>query len=137
MSSGAIVGTTTFVVRNYGAIWGISIPSAIFNTQFGKLAHRISDPSVSAHFTQGATYSTVSKAYISSLAPQVESEVIIVYSESLKLVWQVAIAFSGFSFLLVFLEKELKLRDELETEYGLKEPTKSGPKKMEDGDASH
>ena len=123
-------------VRSYGAIWGISIPSAIFNTQFRKLAYRFSDPSVRAHFAQGAAYSTVSKAYISSLAPQVGSEVISVYSESLRLVWQVAIAFSGFSFLLVFLEKELKLRDELETEDGIKEPTKSGPK-MEDGDVSH
>lgn len=133
---GAATATWAFV-RSYGAIWGISIPAAIFNTQFGRLAHRISDPGVRAHFAQGAAYSTVSKEYISSLSPQVESEVIGVYSDSLRLVWQVAIAFAGVSFLLVFLEKEIKLRDELETEYGIKEPEKAAAaSKMENGDVA-
>jgi hypothetical protein len=47
------------------------------------------------------------------------TEVIWTYAEALKLVWHVGIAFCGAGFLVVFLEKEMKLRTELETEFSL------------------
>jgi hypothetical protein len=39
-------------------------------------------------------------------------------------VWQVAIAFSGLAFLVVFIEKEVPLRKELDTKYGLEQQKK-------------
>jgi len=49
------------------------------------------------------------------------SQIISVYSDILKLVWQVAIGIAGLGFFLVFFEKEVKLRTKLETEFGMKQ----------------
>ncbi|PYI32191.1 MFS general substrate transporter [Aspergillus indologenus CBS 114.80] len=108
-------------VRSFGIIWGLSVPAAIFNNQFDKYASSISDSSVRNMLSGGNAYSYASSATISALPAQVRSETIDVYSRSLRVVWQVSIGFSGLSFLLCFLEKNIKLRSHLETEYGLKE----------------
>jgi len=50
-------------------------------------------------------------------------------------VFQVATAFAGLAFLLVFLEKEVPLRTKLDTEYGLKESkAKESKKTVKSGD---
>ncbi|OJJ99623.1 hypothetical protein ASPACDRAFT_60463 [Aspergillus aculeatus ATCC 16872] len=108
-------------VRSFGIIWGLSVPAAIFNNQFDKYASSISDSTVRNMLSGGNAYSYASSATISALPTQVRSETIDVYSRSLRVVWQVSIAFSGLSFLLCFLEKNIKLRSHLETQYGLKE----------------
>lgn len=41
--------------------------------------------------------------------------------QSLRTIWRVGIAFAGLGFLLTFLEKEVKLRDKLNTEFGIDE----------------
>ncbi|KAB8260407.1 MFS general substrate transporter [Aspergillus pseudonomiae] len=120
---GLATATWAFI-RSYGAIWGISIPAAIFNTQFGRLSSRISDPAVAAQLAGGEAYSHVSATFIKSLEPQVRDEVITVYSDTLKLVWQVSLAFAALGFIIVWFEKQLKLRTELETEYGIVDPKK-------------
>ena len=43
-----------------------------------------------------------------------------VYTDSLWLVWRIAVVFSGLAFFLVFLERQIKMRTELETELRLK-----------------
>ncbi|KAJ5291222.1 MFS general substrate transporter [Penicillium angulare] len=117
---GLATATWAFV-RSYGAIWGISIPSAIFNTQFGNLSSRISDPAVAAQLAGGEAYSHVSATFIKSLDSQVRDEVVSVYSDTLKLVWQISLAFAAVGFVIVWVEKQIKLRTELETEYGIKD----------------
>lgn len=49
------------------------------------------------------------------------SQVIGAFRQSLKTTWIVGAAISAGTLLLVFLEKELKLRTELDTKYGLKD----------------
>ncbi|KAJ5158827.1 uncharacterized protein N7500_008478 [Penicillium coprophilum] len=117
---GLATATWAFI-RSYGAIWGIAIPAAIFNTEFARLSGRISDPAVSAQLAGGEAYSHVSSAFIKSLAPQVQREVVSVYTDTLKLVWYVSLAFAALGFIITFFEKELTLRTELETEYGIKD----------------
>lgn len=118
---GLATATWAFI-RSYGAIWGISIPAAIFNTQFGRLSARISDPAIAVRLSGGEAYSHVSATFINSLAPQVQKEVVSVYTDTLKLVWQVSLAFAGLAFVVSFCEKQLELRTELETEYGIQDP---------------
>ena len=123
--SDVATATATFsFIKTYGSIWGISIPAAIFNTEFTNLAFRITDPTARAALSSGAAYSSVSRTLIESFGPKVANEIISVYSDSIKLIWEVAVAFAGLAFLLSFLEKEVKLRTELDTEYGLKEKPK-------------
>lgn len=96
-----------------------------FNTQFGNLSSRISDPTAAAQLASGEAYSHVSAAFINTLDSNAKAEVLSVYSDSLKLVWQVSVAFAGLGFILVWFEKEIKLRTEHETEFGVKDAQKA------------
>ncbi|KAL6857588.1 hypothetical protein ACO1O0_005029 [Amphichorda felina] len=130
-------------VRSFGNIWGVAIPprvpipirmhyvpltntylskpAAIFNNYFDKLSDRISDQDVAAQFRNGKAYESVSADLINSFPEPVKSEIVGVYSESLKYVWRLSIIFAGLAFFLVFVEKQLHMRTELETEFGLDE----------------
>ncbi|CAK7229923.1 hypothetical protein SCUCBS95973_007395 [Sporothrix curviconia] len=114
-------------MRSFGSIWGVAIPAAIFNNYFDRLAVRspaaggISDPAVAAQLRNGQAYESASAALILAFPEPVRTQVVNVYSESLKYVWRYAIILGGITFLLALFEKQIKLRTELETEYGLED----------------
>ena len=128
----AATATWSFI-RSFGAIWGVAIPAAIFNNEFSKNSWRISDANAWQLLSGGKAYEFASARFVGSFPPTVRDEIIGVYSDSLKLVWYIAIVFSGFAFLLVFFEKQIKLRTELDTEYGLKEVKKEKLVESADG----
>jgi len=128
--SDTATATATFAfVRSFAFVWGISIPAVVFNNQFAHLSSRISDPAATALLSDGQAYERATSAFIDSFHGVVRTEIVGVYSDSLKLAWQVAVAIAGVGFLLVFFEKEIKLRTELETEFGItqKETSKIPP----------
>ena len=51
--------------------------------------------------------------------PSLRDEVVGVYSRAMRAVWLVGIALAGVGFLVTFLEKEVKLRESLNTEFGM------------------
>ncbi|RYP45621.1 hypothetical protein DL768_008058 [Monosporascus sp. mg162] len=110
--------TWTFI-RNFGTIWGVSVPAAIFNSRATELAQRIDDVSVRALVANGQAYSHTSNAFLLSLASNTRDQVVGVFNDSLRLVWIVGTVIAGVSFFVTFLENEIQLRDSLETEYGL------------------
>ena len=112
---------TWAVIRSFGSIWGITISSTIFNNKFSDLSNRITDARVQALLSDGQAYQHGTKEFLGSLAsqPRTFSQVVSVYTDSLKLGWQVAIGLSALGLLLVGFEKEVNLRTELETEFGL------------------
>lgn len=112
-------------VRSFGNIWGVAIPAAIFNSRFSQLSSRITDASVAAQFSHGNAYSHASASFLDTFEPEMKTEIVSVYSDSLKQVWQISVVFSGISFLLVFVEKQIKMRTELETEFGIDEGKKA------------
>ena len=118
-----ITGTWGFM-RSYGSIWGIAIPSAIFNARFESLRQRISDTAVRSQLGRGTGYAHASKFFIRPLQSQTRDQVISVYSDSLTLVWQIALGFSGLCFLIVFMEKEVSMRKTVQSDFGLKQQTK-------------
>ena len=111
-------------VRSFGNIWGVAIPAAIFNNRFSNLSVRIDDANVRALLSRGHAYAYASRDFVNSYPEPVRNEIIGVYTDSLKLVWQISIVFSGLAFFLVLLEKQIKLRTELDTEFGLAERKK-------------
>lgn len=113
-------GTWAFL-RSFGILWGISIPAAVFNNKTVKLSARIGDPATRALMADGQAYQHATAAFIETLPAVTRAEVVGVFTDSLKLVWEVAVAFAVLEFVLVFMEKQVKLRTELNTEYGLKE----------------
>lgn len=116
----ATATATWAFLRSFGSIWGVSIPSTVFNTRFTNLAYRISDPVVRNQMYRGGAYQLATRAFMRSLNgdPVVKAQVVSVYVDSLKLVWQVCIAFAAIGVPLAFCVKSLKLRDELDTEFG-------------------
>ncbi len=111
-------------VRSFGSIWGVAIPAAIFNNKFGKIAYRITDLRARQLLSAGHAYEYASASLVDANQEPVRGQIIGVYADSLKLVWQISIVFCGVAFLAVILEKQIKLRTELDTEYGLTEKQK-------------
>lgn len=108
-------------IRSFGNIWGVAVPAAIFNNKFEDLSYRIQDPNLQLLLTKGHAYEYASASFVSSIPEPQRSQVIGVYVDALKLVWQISIVFSGVAFLSVLLEKQIKLRTGLDTEYGLED----------------
>ncbi|KAK6215894.1 hypothetical protein LQW54_004074 [Pestalotiopsis sp. IQ-011] len=122
---------TWILIRTFGTVWGVAIPAAIFNSRCDSLSDRISDDKTRAHIADGQAYSHATKDWMLSLTIEIRDEVIGIFGEGLRVVWIVATAIGALAFLVVFIEKELKLRDDLETYYGLETPEKSNKR---DGD---
>ena len=106
-------------LRSFGHVWGVVLPSIVLNGQFVKHAHRIGDAAVQSQLSSGAAYSYASGGFIKSLPAELKLKVLSVYVDSLETVWQGMLAFALFGFLCVFLEKQIELRKELDTEYGI------------------
>lgn len=120
-------------VRSFGSIWGVAIPAAIFNNRFAQLVGRIEDAAVRERFRGGnQAYENAYASFIWSFPEATRGQIISVYEDALKLLWQISIAFAGVNFLLVLFEQRVPLRTELETEYGLEEEKR----KKIDGEAA-
>ena len=108
------------------------IPAAIFNNYFDRVTTRISDQEVAAMFRNGKAYESISASFLDTFPEPVKGEIIGVYSESLKYVWRMSVIFASLAF-LTFLERQLHMRTELDTEFGLDEGRK-GEKDAESGE---
>ncbi|KAL1636644.1 hypothetical protein SLS58_009698 [Diplodia intermedia] len=106
-------------VRSLGTIWGVSIPAAVFNNRFRELLGHVDDPVARAALGEGGAYEHASKAFIESFPAETRAQVVGVYADSLRRMWQIGVVFAGLSFLAVFFERPVKLRKELDTEFGL------------------
>ena len=130
--SDVAVATGAFsFVRSFGFTWGVTIPSIVFNGQVNKFIDRVTDANIRADLANGAAYGFASGGSVRDLPVGTKGEVIGIYVDALRTVWQVAIAFSCLGFLLVFIEKHVELRKQLETEYGLKE-SEAGTSRLEE-----
>ncbi|TGJ87578.1 hypothetical protein E0Z10_g1237 [Xylaria hypoxylon] len=79
---------------NFGAIWGVAIPSLIFNGQINNFLYRVSNSQVYKELANGNGYGFASMSGVQQLSTDLKAEVVRVYTDSLKTVWQVAIGFA-------------------------------------------
>ena len=120
----ALATSTWAFVRSFGMIWGATIPAAIFNNRFDQLSGRISDPDVVTALAGGRAYQHATKMFLDSQQNlTVRSQIIGVFSDSLKTIWYVAMAIASLGFVLVIAEREVPLRKQLDTEFGMAEKT--------------
>lgn len=117
----AAASSTYSFIRTFGWIWGVTAPGIIFNAVFDGKVHTISDPGLRTQLSEGQAYSFASQVHKvrDDYSAAMWSEVTEVYITSLRAVWWFGLAISLLAFLCVSGEKELELRKELETEYGL------------------
>lgn len=115
-------GTWAFM-RSFGCIWGIAIPTSIFNTRIQAGLSRVSDPVIRGMLGGGGAYAVASEGLVRSLAdrPVLQGEVLGLYKDGLRWVWLMGIVFGALGFVLALPVKEVGLREELETEFGLRE----------------
>lgn len=107
-------------MRAYGSIWGISVPAAIFNAQFDSMLYLIDDADIRAQLSNGKAYSYANADLINSFPDNgIRAQVVDVYTRSLRLTWYVSLGFAILGFLLCFAEKEIDLRQTLDTDFGL------------------
>ena len=115
----ASTGTFSFV-RSFGIIWGTTVPSTIFNSQINAHIHEVSDASVRAVLVDGGAYQfAAGGSSLASLPPIVHAQVSHLYKIALRPVWQAMLAFALLGFVVVFFEKPIELRKELDTEFGI------------------
>lgn len=119
--SAAAAASWSFV-RSFGNIWGVAIPGAILNIYSSQYAADIiTDPTAKLSLQNGDAYSSATREFILSFPEPAREQIIEVFTRSLSKVFLVGIAFPALAFILSFMEREVKLRTELETEFGLED----------------
>ncbi|KAI1394645.1 putative transporter [Hypoxylon fuscum] len=114
--------TATFAfVRNFGFVWGVTIPSVIFNSQVDRNLNWVQDEGVRNQLNNGAAYGYAGTGAINGLAADVRVQVENVYDSALKALWQAAAAMAAVGCLLVFMERNIELKMDMETEFGMEE----------------
>ncbi|KJZ70894.1 hypothetical protein HIM_09720 [Hirsutella minnesotensis 3608] len=118
-------GVWTFV-RGFGTVWGVTIPSAIFNNQCRLKSADLTDHGVASHLNTGKAYQYATKDFLDSIQDDTtRQQVVELFTSSLRTVWYVGVALAGFGWLLIWLEKEVTLRSKLNTKFGLEEKKKA------------
>ncbi|KAK7184810.1 multidrug resistance protein fnx1 [Paraphaeosphaeria sporulosa] len=112
-------------LRSFGFVWGITIPSIIFNNRFDRMSWKIQDDAVRAALQGGRAYQLSTGAFLKTLASKTQSQIFEVYLDALKSVWLAAVAFGASGLVAVGVEKHVPLRTYLDTDYGLDTGTKA------------
>jgi hypothetical protein len=120
-SDQATATATWAFTRSFGCIWGATIPAAIFINRLEKSLGRISDSTIRSELSGGQAYGRTTHEYISQFQDPTRSQVIGCSVDALKFTSYISLAFSGMAFLLVLVEKDIPLRTELRTDYGLED----------------
>jgi hypothetical protein len=121
-------------IRAFGAIWGVAIPAAIFNNSIDGNLDKVSDPRARQLLGGGGAYQQALAAFVRQFSPDVQNEIRGLYTLALDRVFWIGAVFAGLACLLTLLEREVPLRQHLDTEYGLEKKKVVAPGDMEKGD---
>ncbi|KAH8719534.1 hypothetical protein GQ44DRAFT_775234 [Phaeosphaeriaceae sp. PMI808] len=119
----AATGSWNFI-RTLGSVWGVAIPAAIFNNYVDIM---IADGAISSPVAAdllkggGGAYQFASATFVRRFPPIVQDEIRSVYQRAIQRVLYAGISFTAFAWIICWFEKDIPLRTELVTDYGLKE----------------
>ncbi|KAM3454731.1 hypothetical protein NHJ6243_008771 [Beauveria neobassiana] len=116
------LATATFgFMRSFGVMWGVAIAGTVYTSRAAQLAGSgaINDPAVTAKFKVGGAYGAAQSRFLELLSPQIRAQVISVQSTALRRTWQVAIAFGAIGLIAAIVMKQMPLRKENKTEFGM------------------
>ncbi|KAH7329611.1 major facilitator superfamily domain-containing protein [Stachybotrys elegans] len=106
-------------IRSFGSVWGVAVPATIFNTYTSRYASRVDNEMAQMVLRSGDAYASATRDFVMSFPEPVRSQMRDVYTEAFRMVFLVGIAVAGSACLISFLEEEIVLRKELETEFGI------------------
>ncbi|KAM0498707.1 hypothetical protein ACHAP8_005926 [Fusarium lateritium] len=124
----AATGTWSFI-RSLGTVWGVAIAGTVFNSYTKQYAHMIDNELARETLHSGDSYQSATRAFILQFDEATQEQLCHVFMLSLRKVYVISVAFSGLAFFLSMLEKEIPLREDLDTQYGLEE--KDSSKKLD------
>ncbi|CAF3600843.1 hypothetical protein FGSG_01584 [Fusarium graminearum PH-1] len=116
----AATGTWSFI-RSLGTVWGVAIAGTVFNSYTKQYAHMIGNEVAREALRSGDSYQSATRAFILQFDEEAQGQLRHVFMLSLRKVYVISVAFGGLAFVLSLLEKEIPLREELDTQYGLEE----------------
>ncbi|RYO90018.1 hypothetical protein DL762_002913 [Monosporascus cannonballus] len=124
-SDQAVATATWGFVRSFGGVWGVAIPAAVFNSRVNELAAtRLTNERTRGLLSNGGAYALAAGGSVRTVTegdPVLMVQVQSIYVDSLALCWYVALGFALLGFVLSAVVKEVTLRTDLVTEFGLEE----------------
>lgn len=117
--------------RSFGFIWGVTIPSLILDSHINNGLSSVDDANVRDQLAGGGAYQFAANGGVQALPDGVRQQVTDLYAGTFSITWLAALSFSLLGFLLVFVEKHIEMRKELDTEFGIEEKKKT--EKVESG----
>lgn len=103
-------------------MWGVAIAGTIYTNRAAQLARSgaiSSDLKVAAQFMAGGAYSGAEPHFFDALSARTRAEVIGVQSSALQRSWQVAIGFGAAGLIAAAVMKQVPLRKENDTDFGM------------------
>ncbi|KAF4471819.1 multidrug transporter (major facilitator family) [Fusarium albosuccineum] len=116
----AATGTWSFI-RSFGIVWGVAIAGTVFNSYTKQYAHMIDNPVAREMLSSGDSYASATRAFVLQFEEPVQEQIRHVFMLALRKVYTISVAFGGTAFLLAIFEKDITLRKDLDTQYGLEE----------------
>ncbi|KAJ2994294.1 hypothetical protein NUW58_g1591 [Xylaria curta] len=108
-------------VKTFGYVWGVTVPSILFNAVFNNGLPSIPSSDIQDQLRNGGSYAFASQISVlrDTLDPALLSQIQDLYTQSLRAIWWFGLGISALGFIVVFFERGLELSTELKTEYGL------------------
>lgn len=116
----AATGSWAFL-RGLGSLLGVAVPNAIFNARFSACLGSIDDAAARAELRDGQAYEHASASFIAGLDPLVRRQVLGAFTASFRFVWAIFLGFALGGFVTALLERQVRLRRDLDSDYGLEE----------------
>ncbi|KAG4295058.1 hypothetical protein FPRO06_01642 [Fusarium proliferatum] len=126
----AATGNWTFM-RSFGSVWGVAIAGSIFNTYTKQYSRMIDNELAREMLSSGDSYQSATRAFVLQFDEVVQTQIRHVFMLSLSKVYVISVAFGGLAWVLSLFEKDVPLRKELDTQYGLDEKAPAEQKKEE------
>lgn len=118
----AVATSTWSFMRSFGIMWGVAVAGTIYSNRAAQLARAgaiSSDENVAAEFMAGGAYAAAESQFLNSISAQTRAEVVSVQSSALQRSWQVAIAFGAAGLIAAAMMKQVPLRKENDTKFGM------------------
>lgn len=114
----AATGSWAFL-RGLGSLLGVAVPNAVFNAEFEVGLKAINNADISSKFGSGLAYEHASATFISKLDADMQLRTIALFASAFKMVWIIFFTFALLGLVTTFLERQVALRKELDSEFGL------------------
>lgn len=119
-ANGSAAGSWAFL-RGIGSLLGVAWPSAVFNLRVSKMLPGIEDAHIRRILDNGHAYQQAASDDLVHASPAVKKQVVDMFQKALRDVWIMFTILAIVAFALTFFERQLEMRKNLDTKFGLRQ----------------